>query len=63
MGINNAGANSVDNGVQTQQANSIHHGIDVFTGGSGPIGNFYVPENGTDFYVTEDGLNNYVPES
>lgn len=62
MGINNAGTNSVDNGVQTQAANSIHHGIDVFTGGSPPIGNFYITESG-DFYVTEDGLNNYVPES
>lgn len=63
MGINNATANSVHIGVQTQSANSINCGIDVFTGGGPVVGNYYIAENGSDFYITEDGLNNYVTES
>lgn len=63
MAINNPGANSVYHGVQTQSASSITNGIDVFTAGSGPTGNQYVPENGVVGYVAEDGISPYVTES
>lgn len=64
MAINNPGTNSVYHGVQTQSANSITHGIDVFGGGGPPpVANQYVPENGVVGYVAEDGVSPYVTEA
>lgn len=62
--MNNPGANSVYHGVQTQSASSITNGIDVFTGGSGPVPptNGYVAEDGVTYYVAEDGVTYYVQE-
>lgn len=63
MAINNPGANSVYHGVQTQNANSLINGIDVFGGGEPPpVEGQYVPEDGVIGYVAEDGVSPYVVE-